>query len=184
MLGYSMRRFLMSAVVAACLAPLPGSTLLHLSLSDMILKSTTIVRATVQPSYSDLRGSAIYTHYQVQVEKTYKGTAAASLDLAVPGGALNGAQQVVSGSPTLAAGQDYFLFLWTSRSGLTQVIGLSQGLFQVNSNSSGQLIVSRSGSSERMLNSSGQAMSDSDIQMTLSQMANRIQSVLAGAAGQ
>ncbi len=91
---------------------------------------------------------------------------------------------MVSGSPTLAAGQDYFLFLWTSRSGLTQVIGLSQGLFQVNSNSSGQLIVSRSGSSERMLNSSGQAMSDSDIQMTLAQMANRIQSVLAGAAGQ
>jgi hypothetical protein len=180
-----MRSFIMSAfVVAACLAPLPGATLLHLGLNDLILKSTTIVHATVQPSYSDLRGSVIYTHYQVQVEKTYKGTAVTFLDLAVPGGTLSGVQQVVSGAPTLAAGQDYFLFLWTSKSGLTQVIGLSQGLFQVTRNSVGQLTVSRAGSDERMLDSSGQSMTDSSMQMTLVHMAGRIQSVLAGAVGQ
>lgn len=182
LLEHSMRRFIMSAfIVAACLAPLPGSTLLRLSLNEMILKSTAIVHATVQPSYSDLRGSVIYTHYLVQVKKTYKGTAVTSLDLAVPGGTLNGAQQTVSGAPTLAVGQDYFLFLWTSKSGLTQIIGLSQGLFQVIANSSGQLIVSRAGASERMLDSSGQIINDSNIQMTLAQMTIRIQSVLTGA---
>ncbi len=50
---------------------------------------------------------------------------------------VNGVQQSFAGAPTLTAGQDYFLFLWTSKTGLTQVIGLSQGLFTVTTNSSG-----------------------------------------------
>jgi hypothetical protein len=188
-LDYSMRRsimnrVIMSALVVASLAPLPGSTLLQLSLNDMILKSTTIVHATVQASYSDVRGSVIYTHYQVQVTKSYKGAVVSTLDLAVPGGVLNGAQQSVAGAPSLTAGQDYFMFLWTSKNGLTQIIGLSQGLFQVITNSSGQVIVSRAGASERMLNSSGQIITDLNIQMPLTQMVNRIQNVLAGGTGQ
>jgi hypothetical protein len=180
-----MNRLIRSAVVvAACLAPLPGSTLLQLSLNDLITKSTMIVHGTVEPTYSDVRGSVIYTHYQVQVTKCYKGATVGTLDLAVPGGMLNGARQSVAGAPALAAGQDYFMFLWTSKTGLTQVIGLSQGLFQVITNSSGQLIVSRAAASERMLDSSGQIITDLNIQMPLTQMAKRIQTVLEGGTGQ
>jgi hypothetical protein len=104
--------------------------------------------------------------------------------VAVPGGAVNGIQQYFAGAPALAAGQDYLLFLWTSKTGLTQVIGLSQGLFSVTGNSAGQLIVSRGAASETMLNSSGQIMTDSNMQMTLAQMISRIQAVLAGVPGQ
>ena len=184
MLRLITNRLVMSALLAACLAPLPGSTLLQLSLNDMILKSTTIVHGTVEPTYSELRGSMIYTHYQVQVTKSYKGATVSTLDLAVPGGMLNGARQSVAGAPALAAGQDYFLFLWISKSGLTQIIGLSQGLFQVITNSSGQSIVSRAAASERMLDSSGQIITDLNIQMLLTKMADRIQAVLAGGTGQ
>jgi hypothetical protein len=179
-----MRKLIISALVAACLAPLPGSTLLHLSLNDMIGKSTAIVQGTVQPSYSAFRGAMIYTHYKVQVTATYKGSPAQSWDLAVPGGAVNGVQQYFAGAPALTAGQSYLLFLWTSKTGLTQVIGLSQGLFNVTSNSSGQLIVSRGAASETMLNASGQIMNDSNIQMTLTQMSSLIQAALAGGPSQ
>jgi hypothetical protein len=179
-----MRRLIITAFVAACLAPLPGSTLLKLSLDDMIGKSTAIVHGTVQPTYSALRGAMIYTHYQVQVTSTYKGSSVKSWDVAVPGGAVNGIQQYFAGAPALAAGQDYLLFLWTSKTGLTQVIGLSQGLFSVTGNSAGQLIVSRGAASETMLNSSGQIMTDSNMQMTLTQMISRIQAVLAGGPAQ
>jgi len=179
-----MPRLILSALVAACLAPLPGATLLNLSLDDMIHKSTAIVHGTVQPTSAAFRGAMIYTHYQVQVTNTYKGAAARTWDVAVPGGVLNGVQQAVAGAPMLTSGQDYFLFLWTSKTGLTQVIGLSQGLFQVTKNSSGQLMVSRGATSETMLNASGQIMSDSTIQMTLAQMSSRIQTVLAGGSGQ
>ncbi len=179
-----MRRLIMSAVVAACLAPLPGSTLQQLSLNDMILKSTTIVYGTVQPSYTAFRGSMIYAHYQVQVTNMYKGMSIGFLDVAVPGGIVNGARQSVAGAPVLTAGQNYFLFLWTSPSGLTQVIGLSQGVFNVSTNSLGQLIVSRGATTETMLNASGQVVTDSNIQMTMNQMVNRIKNVLAGGSGQ
>jgi hypothetical protein len=174
----------MSALIAACLAPLPGSTLLQLSLDDMIQKSTTIVRGTVQPTSAAFRGAMIYTHYQVAVTKTYKGAPVPSIDLAVPGGVVNGVRQSFAGAPTLTAGQDYFLFLWTSKTGLTQLIGLSQGLFNVTSNASGQLMVTRGATSATMLNTSGQIMTDSNIQMTLAQMSSRIQAVLAGGSGQ
>jgi len=175
---------IISAVVAVCFAPLPGSTLLKLSLDDMIQKSTAIVQGTVQPTYSAFRGAMIYTHYQVQVANTYKGSPVANWDLAVPGGTVNGVQQYFAGAPTLTAGQSYLLFLWTSKTGLTQVIGLSQGLFTVSSNSSGQLMVSRGATSETMLNTSGQIMTDSNIQMTLALMSSRIQAALAGGSGQ
>ena len=73
-----------------------------------------------------------------------------------PGGAANRYAADLRGSADANAGQDYVLFLWTSKSGLTQVIGLSQGLFVVTTNASGQLMVTRAASTERMVNATGQ----------------------------
>ena len=97
-----------------------------------------------------------------------KGSAATEIDLAVPGGTSNGTTQNFSGAPRLVNGQEYVLFLWTSKSGLTQVIGLSQGLFAVVANSAGQPTIVRGAATERMLNSFGQPVTQSDIQMLLS----------------
>jgi hypothetical protein len=183
-----MRRLILLTVAASCLT-LPGSTLQRLSLNDMIQKSTMIVRGTIQPGTSAaLRGPMIYTHYQLSITTTFKGAPgqapAQSIDVAVPGGALNGMQQPVAGAPTLTPGQDYVFFLWTSKSGLTQVIGLSQGLFNVTTNAQGQAIVSRGAASATMLDSTGQAVADSNLQMPLAQLVGKIQSVLASGGGQ
>src|ERR1700730_1803746 len=160
----------MLGLLAATLAPVPGSTLQQLSLDDMIRLSNVIVRGKAQPTFSNYRGSIIYTHYQVQVSETLKGPASSQLDIVVPGGSANHFQQTFAGAPTLAPGQDYVLFLWTSKSGLTQVIGLSQGLFVVTTNASGQLMVTRAASTERMVNAVGQPVSDSNMQMLLSDL--------------
>jgi hypothetical protein len=168
------------ACLAASLVSLQGSTLQQLTLDDMIRKSTIIVRGATQPTYSAIRGSVIYTHYRVQVAEVLKGSATNQVDIAVPGGTSNGRTQIFAGIPTLLSGQNYVLFLWTSKSGLTQVIGLSQGLFAVTPNSSGQLTVQRAAATERMLNAFGQTVTDSDIQMLLSDLRSRIQSVLLG----
>ena len=178
-----MRRLILLAVVAAGLTPLPGATLLQLSLDDMIQKSTAIVDGTVRPTHAAFRGAMIYTHYEVQVRSTLKGVAAPTWDVAVPGGTVSAIQQYFAGAPALASGKDYLLFLWTSKTGLTQVIGLSQGLFNVSHNSSGESIVSRGATSETMLNASGQVITDSNIRMTLAEMRSRIQTVLAGGTG-
>jgi len=180
-----MRKLIILAGVAASLS-LQASTLQRLSLNDMIQKSTMIVRGTIQPGTSAaFRGSIIYTHFQISVEAPYKGTPGKVIDLAIPGGVLNGIQQPVAGAPLLTPGQNYVFFLWTSKSGLTQVIGLSQGLFNITTNAQGQLIVSRGAASEPMLDSTGQVVVDITLQMPLAQLLSQIQTVLAGgAAGQ
>ncbi len=178
-----MRKLVMLAAVAVWLAS--GSTLQRLSLNDMIQKSTMIVRGTIQPgSSAALRGSIIYTHFQISVETAYKGTPGKVIDLAVPGGVLNGMQQPVAGAPLLIPTQDYVFFLWTSKSGLTQVIGLSQGLFNITTSAQGQLMVSRGAATEPMLNSSGQLVTDTNLQMPLAQLITQIQTVLAGGSVQ
>src|SRR5258706_3484995 len=121
------------AVIAAmvapfAVAPLPATTLQKLSLDDMIRLSTTVVRARVSGSYAAARGADIYTFYQLSVLETLKAGGHPPLEVAVPGGSAKGQRQLVEGAPQLKAGEEYVLFLWTSRSGLTQVIGLSQGL--------------------------------------------------------
>ena len=175
-----MQKLSLCVLLAASFAGLNATTLQQLSLDNMIVQSTSIVRGKVRPTYSAFRGSIIYTHYQVQVSQVLKGGAPSEIDVAVLGGSANGLRQYFAGAPTLAPGQDYVLFLWTSKTGLTQVIGLSQGLFSVTANASGQPIVVRAASTERMVNASGQVVSDSDIQMSMADLKCRVQAVLAG----
>jgi hypothetical protein len=177
-----MQKVFMLGLLAA-LAPLSATTLQQLSLDDMIRLSTVIVHGKTQQTASAYRGSIIYTHYQVQVSETLKGPAASELEIVVPGGAANQLRQAYAGAPTLAPGQDYVLFLWTSKSDLTQIIGLSQGLFLVTTNASGQLMVTRSAASERMVNAAGASVSDSNMQMLLSDLRSKIQKILAGGGG-
>ena len=175
-----MRRLLIAGLLAALAASLPGSTLRQLSLDDMIRQSTMIVRGKVQPGCADLHGSMIFTHFTVQVSETYKGPASGQMDIGVPGGMVNGLIQRFAGAPALSSSQDYVLFLWTSKTGLTQVIGLSQGLFSVISIAGGPPLVVRAAATERMLNAAGQPVEDNDIRMSLSDLKSHIQSVLSG----
>ena len=183
-----MRRLFITGLVAA-LGTLPASTLRQLSLDDMIRQSTMIVRGTVQPANIMNHGSMIFSHYLIQVTETYKSPAAgqassSQIDFGVPGGSLNGAIQRFSGAPILATGQDYVLFLWTSKTGLTQVIGLSQGLFSVISPPGVPPVVVRAAATERMLNSVGQPVNDNDIRMPLSALKTEIVNVLNGQSTQ
>ncbi len=177
-----MRR-LVFALMAASLGALQGSTLQQLSLDDMIQKSTGIVRGKAHVTGASFRGSIIYTHYQVQVSETYKGFAAPQWDVAVLGGVANGFQQRFAGSPTLTEGEDYVFFLWTSKTGLTQIIGLSQGLFAVTPGATSPLVV-RAASTEQMVNAQGQQVTDSDIKMQLSDLRSRIQKSISTGGNQ
>src|SRR5579871_339692 len=174
-------RTLFGCVLAlAWIVPVRATTLQQLSLNDIIQKSTAIVRGTVQQSVSSLRGTVVYTHYTVRVSEVWKGNYNAQVDVGVPGGVVNGFRETYSGAPELQNGQEYVLFLWTSKTGLTQVIGLSQGLFTLQTNSAGQTLATRLASSARMLSPTGQAINDGNLQMPLTDLRTRVQSVLGG----
>jgi hypothetical protein len=167
-------------VVTAGIAPLQGATLERLSLGDMIVKSTAIVRGTVTGSKASASGPMIYTHYAIQVTERYKGGAQDGQDVAVPGGIANHLRQTFPGAPELQAGQEYVLFLWTGPSGLTQIIGLTQGLFTLTTTSSGTT-ATRPPAPEMMLDpGTGQQVKDGALVMTLGDLRKRITGALRG----
>jgi hypothetical protein len=176
------RHFAIAFVLGCLTLPLQCATLEQLSMPDMIAKSTAIVRAKVVGSYAAMFGPVIYTHYQLQVSERYKGAAQSTVDLAIPGGVANGVRQVWDGAPLLESGAEYVFFLWTGKSGLTQVMGLTQGLFSVAQDGSKDPAVTRAASHDTMLDrNTGRAVQDQTLNMALSGLKLQIAGMLAKA---
>ncbi len=176
------RRFGLASVLTFCMLPLQGATLERLSLDDMIAKSTAIVRGKVTGSHTAANGPLIYTHYSVQVSETFKGPAQSIVDLAVPGGSVGNRRQVFSGTPQLNPGDEFIFFLWTGRSGVTQIIGLTQGLFSL-SGASSHVVATRIASKELMLErGTAHPVKDQTLVMSLSDLRARIATTLSGKA--
>ncbi len=173
------RPFAILYLVGLVTAPLQCATLERLSLTDMIGKSTAIVRAQVASSSVARSGPVIYTHYQLQVSERYKGPAQSTVDLALPGGISGGIQQIYSGVPQLSPGEEYVFFLYTGKSGLTQVIGLTQGLFAVSSRGSKDPALTREASHEMMLDhAAGRQVRDETLRMSLGALKSQISATL------
>ena len=169
------------ALLLALAASLAATTLQKLGLDEMIQQSTGIVRAKVTGSHAAPVGSDIYTYYHLEVLESFKGVA--QREIAVPGGASGGRRQVVAGAPELATGQEYVLFYWTSKSGLTQLLGLSQGLFSERSDVPGNPLLVRPATTETMLGKDGNPVQDQPMSLRLNDMRARVRSVLAVAKG-
>jgi hypothetical protein len=155
-----------------------AATLEKLSLEEMTQKSTIIVRGRVSGCAGELRGSLIYTRCQVAVTERWKGQAASQVDFVVPGGSAAGMKQIFTGTPKFGAGEEYVLFLWSGRSNLNHVIGLSQGAFDLKSNGKGGAVAQRAATSEVMLDKSGQPVEDTPVQMGVDELRRRVRQVL------
>ena len=168
--------WLLSAAVSLVYA----TSLQQLSLEQMTSLSTEIVRGKVSSSYATQSGDLIYTHYQIQVTERWKGAAGSTVDVAVPGGTLSGMRQSFAGVPTPIKGSEYVFFLWRSPKGITQLIGLQQGLFDVSADASGVRYAGRNEIRELMLGPGGKAVTDRPVRMRLAEMRSRVQTVLGG----
>jgi hypothetical protein len=175
-------RFTIALALTMCAGVVCAATLERLSLADMIAKSTAIVRGKVVSCYAASAGPIVYTHYSVQVSERYKGSAGTTVDVAVPGGTVNGLRQTFAGTPAFNPGEEYVFFLWTGKSGITQVIGLTQGLFAVARDSSGDPMLTRAATRELTLDSAtGRPAPSERLTMHVSELRALIASALAGA---
>jgi hypothetical protein len=172
----SWRQWLVVSVVAF---PLTATTLERLSVDDLITKSTAIVRARVSGSAGEWKDGLISTRYELQITEVWKGPAATEASVFVPGGLARGLRQTVPGSPVLENGQEYVFFLWTGKSGRTQIIGLSQGLFYLRRLADGSLQLERPGVKEMMVDpQTGRPAHDEGLVLRMSEIRQRIQSKL------
>lgn len=184
-----MRRFVpfaLSSLALFCLglAPLSSraATLEKLSTDRLIAESTEIVRGRVTYCVANYRPPVIWTMCEVAVSERYKGAPAARVMVAVPGGtALNlGIRQAYAGAPTLERDKDYLFFLWQGKTGLKQIMGLSQGLLSIVKDEKGNLIAYRAKTEERMLDATGHEITDTDFRMRLTEMRAKIQLGIQG----
>jgi hypothetical protein len=164
-------------LAALCSSGLWATTLQVLTTDQMIEQSTAIVHVKVSGSSAVLHGRNIYTVYQLSVIETLKAGPNALSSVSIPGGTLGGIRQMVAGAPALITGQEYVIFLWTSPSGLTQIIGLSQGLFSVV-NSAGSPVLVRPSTAAMIVNQNGAPIPASAVSMTLAGLKTEIQKVL------
>lgn len=154
-------------------ASVSAATLQQLSLDQMSQGASAVVRARVISASASISGSTIYTHYKLSSSEVWKGAAPAEVML--PGGTANGQSESFPGVPELKVGGEYVLFLWTSRStGITHVIGLSQGLFELSAQPDGSAVANRRASGEAMLDSEGRRVSDQAVSMKLADMKSRV----------
>jgi hypothetical protein len=178
------RHVWLSVLLVFGIHPLPCATLEQLTLDDMIAQSTAIVRGTVVDSWAALTGSVIYTHYKVQVNESFKGPRQSSVEIVVAGGVVNHLSQSFSGSPVLNKGDESVFFLWTSRAGLTQIMGLTQGLFAIAPDASSDPMATRAATRELMLDpKTAQPVKDAMLSMRLSDLRSRIASTLQSSQG-
>lgn len=179
--GSVARRLLFVAAMLG-VAQLQSATLQQLSMSDLISKSTAIVRGTVQGSYTAFSGPVIFTHYRVQVVERWKGSGGATVDVAVPGGIAGGVQQTYPGAPLFHSGDRYVLFLWTGKSGMTQIMGFTQGAFAVARDGSSDPRVTRNASHDLMLDpETHRQVTDRTLTMRLSALRSQVASALEAA---
>jgi len=98
----------------------------------------------------------------------------------VPGGMVNNRRQSFAGAPTFNSGDEYVLFLWTSKAGLTQVIGLTQGVFSVAPDGSKDPLATRAASHELMLDrGTGQPVKDQPLVMRMSELRSKVSTTLS-----
>ena len=161
-------------------SPAFAATLEQLSIEQMAQQSTIIVRGRVTGCGGEMRGAVIYTRCGVAVTETWKGNPVSKVDFVVPGGRARGLSQTFSGAPKFNPNEQFVLFLWVGRSGIPQIIGLSQGVFDVTSSKSGQATAQREATSERMVNSKGEPVVDEPMKLTVSELRARVEKALAG----
>lgn len=168
---------LFSAVVS-------GATLEQLSIEQMAQKSTSIVRGRVTGCSGEMRGSVIYTRCGLSVSETWKGPASSKAEFVVLGGTAKGLSQTFSGAPRFSINEEFVFFLWTGKSGIAQIIGLSQGVFGVTFSAAGQATVKREAGTSVMLNAQGQQVQDESVTLSVTDLRSRVSRALAGGGGE
>jgi hypothetical protein len=156
-----------------------AATLEKLSLEQMSAKATLIVRGRVTGCAGEARGSMIYTRCALIVSERWKGQSGTQLNFYIPGGAAQGLRQVITGAPILAGGDEYVLFLWTGRSGIHHVIGLSQGVFDLTPDTKGVVKARREAATTVMVDQTGNPIRDEAIELRVSELRSRVKQALA-----
>ena len=143
-----LRRFY-TALAAALLVSLSGgagaSVMAEVEVPQLARDADLVARGKVASTESrrSRDGKRIYTVVTLQVGETWKGAPAETVQIQVPGGAVDGIAQIVQGAPRFTEGEEVVVFL---RGGPKspdlpalplRVVAMAQGKLRIDRNAAG-----------------------------------------------
>lgn len=140
-------------VIVSCLAlmmtavfRLHATVALWLSADELILQADRVVIASLrEPGRAawDAAGMHIYTTYRFDVEEDLKGTGNHTVEIIQPGGEVGDLGQWVAGTSHFRPQERVLLFLAQISFGGYRTVGMSQGVFDFQSEPQIELLVQR-----------------------------------------
>lgn len=136
--------------VALCLSAVAGAGVLdativpRMSLEAIVSESSSIVHGRVTRAWSawDPERTAIWTHYEIEVEDALKG-GGTKVVVSEPGGEIDGMHMQVIGAPVYEVGEEAVIFLTPTPLGYLRTCGWGQGRFEVERTARGKAVRSR-----------------------------------------
>ena len=111
-----------------------AATLPQFSVEQLTARSDLIVRGRITRAWAamDSEDRFVWTHYQLQVSATLKGSARSIVEICEPGGTLHGVSYQMSGSTPYAVGEDVAVFLYRTPIGYLRTTNYGQGKLLVS----------------------------------------------------
>jgi hypothetical protein len=126
------RPFLLSLLLPlGCL----GTSIVRISLEDTVAQAEWIVEGDVVRNWCawDSGHRFIWTHTEIAVRESWKGSSGPTITISEPGGVVNGRGMAVAGMVRYTRGEHVVAFLYRTPIGLIRTVGLVQGKLQVDS---------------------------------------------------
>ena len=122
--------FTLGALLAASLS---ATSALRLDLNTLTDKAEVIVIGKVESKEArwDAGRKGIWTHHDVEVSETLKGTHKAEIEFVTRGGVVGRKGQHVAGAGTFKVGDKYVFFLWRDAKKRLRLLGMVQGAFRI-----------------------------------------------------
>lgn len=107
----------------------------RLSFNQLTDDSELVVSGRVTRTWADWDADHkyIWTHYELAVTATHKGTAGQTVDIAEPGGQVDGMAMSISGGTGYRVGDSVLVFLSRMPNGYLRTAGFGQGKYEVDS---------------------------------------------------
>lgn len=126
-----------------------ATTLLKMSPEEMAKDADVIVLGSCISAATERANGQLVTVVKIAVDESLKGSSAATLNMAIPGG-IDTSRAIpvavtVPGAPSVYADENVLLYLKHSAvvAGAYDVVGFSQGVYEVVVNASGQKMVAQ-----------------------------------------